>query len=221
MSKKRFLEKEELIDKNPMLKVESVKSEQVIKEAFSSEDMEKLRLAARNSARESALIEFLYATGMRVDELTKLKWEDIDVRKMSLTVRGKGRKERKVLFSEKAAFYMDTYFEERMKKEGRSRQEMMERPLFADMRRNPDTHDYEAIKNNGIRMILRKLGSEAGVKKCHPHRFRRTFATDAINHGMPLEKLRVLMGHKNYDTTLGYAEVNNSGVVQAYRTCCE
>ena len=84
-----------------------------------------------------------------------------------------------------------------------------------------DHYSAIALENNGVRTILKKLGNKAHVNKVHPHRFRRTFATDAINRGMPLEQLRVLMGHNNYDTTLGYAKVNNKQVVQSYRTCCE
>lgn len=217
----RFLEKEDLIQKNPMIKVDAVRSEKVIKESFTSEEMERLRKAARDDARSTALLEFLYATGIRINELCQLTWGDIDTRHLSLKVRGKGNKEREVLFSEKAAFHLDEYFSERMKIENRSREDMLARPLFSDKRKDPETHDYEALENNGVRTILKKLGNKAHVNKVHPHRFRRTFATDAINRGMPLEQLRVLMGHNNYDTTLGYAKVNNKQVVQSYRTCCE
>ena len=217
----KFLEKEDFIQKNPMLKVNQVRSEKVIKESFTSEEMERLRKASRNSVRETALLEFLYATGIRVDELCRLKWHDIDSRHLSLKVRGKGNKEREVLFSEKAAFHLDEYFTERMHAENRSREEMMMRPLFSNKKKDPDTHDYEPITHDGVRAVLKRLGEKAHVAKVYPHRFRRTFATDAINHGMPLEQLRVLMGHANYDTTLGYAKVNNKQVVQSYRTCCE
>lgn len=183
----RFLEKEDLIQKNPMLKVDQVRSEKVIKESFTSEEMERLRKAARNNVRETALLEFLYATGIRLNELCQLKWCDIDTRHLSLKVKGKGNKEREVLFSEKAAFHLDEYFTERMQIENRSREDMLIRPLFTNKKRNPDTHDFEALENNGVRYILKELGKKAHVNKVHPHRFRRTFATDAINHGMPLE----------------------------------
>lgn len=216
-----FLMDEEVINKNPMNKIGKVKSEKVIKEAFSSEEFERLRVACRNDSRAAALIEFLYATGIRVDELVKLKWRDIDTRHMSLVVRGKGDKEREVLFSEKAAFYLDKYFNERAAKEGRSREEMLNRPLFADKKKSPETKDYEAVTKNGIRYILKDIGNRSGVSKVHPHRFRRTFATDAINRGMPLEQLMILMGHNQYDTTLIYAKVKSNKVEQSYRMCCE
>lgn len=216
-----FLVDEEIISKNPMSKIGKVKSEKAIKEAFSSEDLERLRVVCRNDAREAALIEFLYATGIRVDELVKLRWGDIDTRHMSLIVKGKGDKEREVLFSEKAAFYLDKYFDERVKKEHRSREEMLNRPLFADKKRSQDTKDYEAVTKNGIRYILNDIGRRSGVNKVHPHRFRRTFATDAINRGMPLEQLMILMGHTQYDTTLIYAKVKSNKVEQSYRMCCE
>ena len=217
----KFLQEEELITKNPVLKINAVRTEKVIKEGFSSEEMERLRVACRNSTRDSALVEFLYATGIRVDELVKLCWKDIDTRHMSLIVKGKGDKEREVLFSEKAAFYLEKYFDERMKNENRSRDEMMQRPLFVTARRSSTTHDYEAITDDGIRVALNSVGKIAGVSKVHPHRFRRTFATNAINHGMPLEQLMVLMGHNQYDTTLIYAKVKSNRVEQSYRMCCE
>lgn len=216
-----FLLKEEIIKDNPMLKIDKVHVEKNIKEGFTQVELEKIRLACRPIAREAALIEFLYATGVRVDELVKLKWGDIDVRHMSLIVNGKGKKEREVLFSERAGFYMLRYFDERMLKEHRNREEMMDRPLFADKKRSSSTHDYEAVSDSGIRHILKQIGKAAGVNDIYPHKFRRSFATDAINRGMPLEQIKELMGHNQYDTTLVYAKVKSSRIEQSYRMCCE
>lgn len=216
----KFLDKEELLEKNPMLKIEKVRSEKIIKKPFSPEELEKLRVSCRDNIRDAALIEFLYATGVRVDELTQLKWKDIDARSLSLKVKGKGKKEREVQFSEKAAFYLGKYFDERCQKEKRSREEMLERPLFAGKKLDKKTHDYGGVNKGGIRFILKSLGKKAGVENVHPHRFRRTFATDAIRHGMPLEHLKILMGHKNYDTTLIYAQIKTADVEQSYKTCC-
>jgi site-specific recombinase XerD len=217
----KFLTDEEMIQKNPMAKINNIHAEKVIKEGFSSEDMERLRVACRDNARDAALIEFLYASGVRVDELIKLCWKDIDVKNRSLIVKGKGSKERKVLFTERAAFCLDKYFNDRMEKEKRSKEEMMQRPLFVTARRSHTTHDFDAITDDGVRVALNSIGKIAGVSKVHPHRFRRTFATNAINHGMPLEQLMVLMGHNQYDTTLIYAKVKTSRVEQSYRMYCE
>ena len=98
---------------------------------------------------------------------------------------------------------------------------MLNRPLFADKKKSPETKDCEAVTKNGIRYILKDIGNRSGVSKVHPHRFRRTFATDAINRGMPLEQLMILMGHNQYDTTLIYAKVKSNKVEQSYRMCCE
>lgn len=216
-----FLLKEEFIKDNPMLKIDKIHSEKVLKKGFSSVELEKIRLASRPIAREAALIEFLYASGVRVDELVKLKWGDIDIRHMSLVVNGKGKKEREVLISERAGFYLLRYFDERMQIENRTKDEMYDRPLFANKKRSPETHDFEAVSDSGIRHILKKIGEAAGVNDIYPHKFRRSFATDAINRGMPLEQIKELMGHNQYDTTLVYAKVKSSRIEQSYRMCCE
>lgn len=105
--------------------------------------------------------------------------------------------------------------------ENRTKEEMMDRPLFVKMRKDPKTKDYERIGHGGIYLIFKNIGKKAGVKDIYPHKIRRTFATDAINHGMPLEQLKILMGHNQYDTTLQYAHVKNTRVEQSYRMFCE
>ena len=213
-----FLAKKDLIDKNPMDKIDSVKLEKHEKETFSVIELEKLRGACKDMPRELALIEILYSSGIRVNELGQLKWQDIDFDHMRFIVFGKGAKEREVLFTEKCRYYLNLYMEERMKSEGRTRDDMMDRPLIASRRRDSVTMDYEAVDLNGIRAILKRLAKKAGVKsKANPHKFRRTFATDAINNGMPLESLRKLMGHESYETTLLYAKINDDSVNMAYR----
>lgn len=216
-----FFQREELIEKNPMDKITNVKLEQPIKEAFSPVEMEKLRLACRSQARESALIEFLGATGIRVSELCKLKWNDLDMRHMSFVVKGKGNKEREVPFNEKTGFYLLRYMDERMSVENRSKEEILLRPLFAEKKKNPKTKDYEALTVDGVRHILNKLGEKADVKEIYPHKFRRTFATDAINHGMPIEHISLIMGHAKYETTQIYAHIKTSTIDHSYRVHCE
>lgn len=217
----RFLYKEDLISENPMLKIDRIQSEKVVKTGFTSSELEKIRLACKDNARDAALIEFMYASGVRVNELSQLKWSDIDIRNKSLVVEGKGKKQREVLFSERAGFYMLRYFDERRESEHRTRDEMYNRPLFAGIKKKPGSNDYEALTNDGIRRILKRIGEKAGITDIHPHKFRRSFATDAINRGMPLEQLKELMGHNQYDTTLVYAKVKSSRVEQSYRMYCE
>lgn len=216
-----FLLTEELILKNPMLKVSKPKLEKSIKEAFSPVELEQLRLASRNSTRASALIEFLYATGIRADELHRLNWSDIDLVHLRFKVHGKGNKEREVLLNGKAEFHLRRYLEERMKVEDRTKEEMMSRPLFAGVKKCPSTGDFERLSVGRISDILKEIGKKTGVADIYPHKFRRTFATDAINRGMPIEQLMQLMGHAQYDTTLIYAKVKSRRVEESYRTFCE
>lgn len=213
-----FLVKKELIKKNPMDKIDPVKLEKREKETFSIVELEKLKKAAAGSKRDRALIEILYSSGIRVNELVQLKWKDIDFDHMKFTVFGKGSKEREVLFTEKCRFYLIEYLEERMEKEGRTRDEMMDRGLIVGKKHDKITKDIEGVSVGGVRDILRRLAKEAGIHtKYNPHKFRRTFATDAINNGMPLETLKKLMGHENYETTLVYAKINDDSVNMAYR----
>ena len=213
-----FLKRKELIDKDPMEKIESVKLEKRQKEVFSVIEFEQLREACAGCPRDMALIEILYSSGIRVNELVQLKWKDIDFEHMSFVVKGKGAKDREVLFNDRCKYYLLEYLEERMKIEGRTRYEMMERGLIAAKKRDKVTKDFEACKTVGIRSILNEIADRAAVSsKSNPHKFRRTFATDALNHGMPLETLSKLMGHEKLDTTMIYAKVNNESVTQAYR----
>lgn len=216
-----FLYKEEIISKNPMLKIDKIHPEKVIKQPYTVIEMEQMRIICRNSVRDMALIEFLNATGIRVGELIKLKWRDIDMMHLSFIVHGKGNKEREVKFSEKAGFYLLRYMDARMTNEKRTKEEIMDRPLFVSIRRNKKTKDYEALSVRSTEDIIKRISIKAGVEEAFPHKFRRTFATNAINSGMKLEDLMVLMGHNQYDTTLGYAQIKSARVEQAYRSCCD
>lgn len=214
----KFLVKEDIIVKNPMDKIESVKIKKKKKETFTPTDMEKLREVCRGDHRDIALIELLISSGIRVNELVQLKWKDIDFQELKFVVLGKGGKERAVKFTEKARYHLLEYYKERKERENRNDAEMSERPVIAHKKHSPKTGDYEGLECNGVRNVVGKLGKAANVStKTHPHKFRRTFATEAINKGMTLETLRILMGHENYDTTLGYAEINNETVDMAYK----
>ena len=108
-----------------------------------------------------------------------------------------------------------------MMKDDRTKEEMMDRPVFVRMKRDKDTKDFEALTTDGVRHILHEIGKEAGIEEIYPHKFRRTFACEAINRGMPLEELKEHMHHKQYDTTLKYAQISNTRLDHSYRTYCE
>jgi len=216
-----FLQKEGYIKENPVARIETVKEEYRLKEPFTASEMEKIRGYAINDVRQIALVEFLYATGVRVSELCSLKWKDIGVFDHKIKIVGKGRKERIVYFSEKAAYHLGRYADQRMRAEGRTMNELLERPLFAQLKKDGKTEDYEAISTDGVRYILNQISRGSGVKDIHPHRFRRTFATDALSKGMKLEELKEILGHADCETTLVYARVKERNVEHSYRTHCE
>lgn len=218
----RFMKKSKYLPENPMDGIETVREEKVIRQAFNPAEIEKLKLACNGDYRDTAILEFLLATAVRVGDLIKLRWGDIDFAHLEFTVRsGKGKKDRIVPFSEKCGFYLLRYLDFRMTNEGRTKEEMMSRPLFARRKRDPKTKDFEAMTNGGIEKILKNIGEKANVTDIYPHKFRRTMATDAINRGMPIETLMKIMGHEEYDTTLRYANIKATRVNQAYRMYCE
>lgn len=217
-----FLKRKKLISENPLDNIEPVKEEKVIRTAFNAAELEQLRIACNGDYRNTAILEFLLATGVRVGDLIKLKWEDIDFTHLEFIVRGgKGNKDRLVPFNEKCGFYLLRYLDFRMTNEERTKEEMLSRPLFARRRKDHKTKDYEAMTNGGVEKILKKIGAAALIDDIYPHKFRRTFASDAINRGMPIENLMKILGHEEYDTTLNYAKVKDTRVIQSYRTYCE
>ena len=216
-----FLCSEELIPKNPMLKIENIKCSSEPKNPFTATEMEMLRNVCYRDTRSMALLEFLDATGLRVGSVVALRWKNLDLFNRKGFVRMKGGDVNEFRFSEKSAFYLLKMLDERMTVEGRNKEEMMERPVFTCKRRNPKTKDYEGLTTDGIRYILDEIGKKCGISDIYPHKFRRTFACEAINRGMALEDLKALMHHKQYDTTLGYARLNDSRLENSYRTYCE
>lgn len=216
-----FLVDEEYISKNPMNKVKLAKAKKVPKYGFSAMELEAIRNVCYHNTREMAMVEFLYATGLRVASVVALKWRDLDLLQLKGTVKMKGGDTNEFQFSEKSAFYLIKMFDERMSFENRTKEEMLDRPVFASKRLDPKTHDYEGISSSRFEQLLKKIGKKANVKKVHPHRFRRTFACCAINRGMPLEELKEHMHHKSYNTTLMYASINNERLKQSYKTYCE
>ena len=198
-----FLVTEELVRGNPVKKVGTLKLEKEIKKPFSAEEMERLRDACPG-VRDRAMIEFLYSTGVRVSEMAALNVGDIEMGRQELIVYGKGSKERKTYLTDSAKFYLKRYLKERDAKDNE--------PLFG-----AEHHPDRRLTVAGIQYMLRQLGARAGVEKTHPHRFRRTIATDLLARGMPIEQVKEFLGHEKLDTTLIYCTVKEEQVKASHR----
>ena len=197
-----WLEDENYILKSPVRRIHKIKVTSSVKEAYSDDEMERLRDSC-TEVRDLAMIDILSSTGMRVGELVKLNREDVNFNERECIVLGKGDKERIVYFDARTKLHLEEYLESR---------EDDNEALFVSLRK-----PYERITINGVELRIRKLGRAVGIKKCHPHKFRRTMATVAIDKGMPIEQVQKLLGHEKIDTTLHYAMVKQSNVKNAHR----
>lgn len=206
-----FLISEELTHSNPVKKVGVLKLEKVIKKPFSAEELEAIRGACEN-IRDRALVEFLYSTGVRVSELEALNVGDIEMGKQELIVYGKGSKERKTYLTDTAKFYLKRYLQERCRNENLALEELLGEPLFVSMNKRK-----KRLTTAGIQFLLRTVGKKAAVKNVHPHRFRRTIATDLLNKGMPIEQVKEFLGHEKLDTTMIYCTVKEEQVQASHR----
>ena len=189
------------INKNPIKGIGRVLIEKRIKKAFTAEDLARIRDSCR-TLRDRALVEFLYSTGCRVSECTALQVKDIDFRADELIVFGKGHKERVCYLNKTAKSYLREYL--------RSRNAAKDAPLFCHTRVDA------RLTPRSVELILKDIGQRAGVENVHPHRFRRIFATDLWKAGVPVETIRILMGHTNIATTLRYIDIDPCGVKQAF-----
>lgn len=201
-----FLTTEELVHGNPVKKVGLLKLEKTIKKPYSAADMEALRTSC-STLRDRALVEFLYSTGVRVSELVALNVGDIEMGRQELIVYGKGSKERKTYLTDSAKFYLRRYLQTRSAEEG-----INDRPLFVTLDK---PHDRLTVA--GVQYMLRQLGRRAGVENVHPHRFRRTIATDLLNRGMPIEQVKEFLGHEKLDTTMIYCTVKEDSVRASHK----
>ena len=197
-----WLEDEDYILKSPVRRIHKVKTASTIKETYSDETLETMRDNCEN-LRDLALIDILASTGMRVGELVLLNREDIDFEERECIVFGKGSKERIVYFDARAKIHLQNYLNSRTDKNP---------ALFVSLKA-----PYHRLKIGGVEVRLRELGKRLNLPKVHPHKFRRTLATMAIDKGMPVEQLQRLLGHQRIDTTLQYAMVKQSNVKIAHR----
>lgn len=198
-----FLNSEELVKTNPVKKVGALKLEKTIKKPFTVEELEALRGGCQE-LRDRALVEFLYSTGVRVSELVALNVGDIEMGKQELIVYGKGSKERKTYLTDGSKFYLSRYLKERWVRP--------EDPLFVTL-----DAPHNRLSVAGVQCMLRQLGKRTGVGKVHPHRFRRTIATDLLNRGMPIEQVKEFLGHEKLDTTMIYCTVKAESVKASHR----
>lgn len=197
-----WLEDEDHIIKSPIRRIHKVKTGTVVKETFSDENIEQLRDGC-HCIRDLAIIDLLYSTGMRVGELCNLDIEDINFDERECIVYGKGNKERRVYFDAKAKLHLQKYLKNR---------EDSNPALFVSLDK-----PYDRLGINAVEYRLRQLGTELSINKVHPHKFRRSMATKAIDKGMPIEQVQKLLGHQQIDTTMHYAMVNQTNVKMSHR----
>lgn len=197
-----WLEEEDYILKSPMRRIHKIKTKQQVKEIISDEMIEKMRDNCKTK-RDLAIIDLLYSTGIRVGELVRLNISDIDFEERECVVYGKGDKERRVYFDAKAKLHLQNYI--------RSRTD--DNPaLFVTL-----DVPYDRLKISGVEIRMRELGRSLSIPKIHPHKFRRTMATRAIDKGMPIEQVQKILGHSQIGTTMQYAIVNQNNVKASHR----
>ena len=197
-----WLEEEDYIIKSPVRRIHKVKTGAQVKEVLSDESLENLRDICKE-ARDLAIIDLLSSTGMRVGELVKLNRDDINFNERECLVYGKGNKERIVYFNARAKIHLQEYLNSRRDKN---------KALFVSLAK-----PHRRLQISGVEVRLRKIGKEAKIPRVHPHKFRRTLATMAIDKGMPVEQVQKLLGHVKIDTTMHYAMVSQNNVKISHR----
>lgn len=197
-----WLEDENYILKSPVRRIHKIKSNQPVKETYTDESLEIMRDQC-GCLRDLALIDLLSSTGMRVGELVRLNRSDIDFENRECVVFGKGSKECPVYFDARTKIHLKNYLDSRTDKNP---------ALFVSL-----IQPFKRLEISGVEIRLRNLGRKLGITKVHPHKFRRTLATRAIDKGMPIEQVQRLLGHAKIDTTMQYAMVNQNNVKISHR----
>ena len=197
-----WLEEEDYILKSPMRRIHKIRTKQQVKEIISDEAIEKLRDHC-TCIRDLAMIDLLYSTGIRVGELVNLNIADVNLEARECVVFGKGDKERRVYFDAKAKLHLQNYLNSRSDSNP---------ALFVTL-----DSPHSRLKISGVEVRLRELGRSINLSKIHPHKFRRTMATRAIDKGMPIEQVQKILGHSQIDTTMQYAMVNQTNVKNSHQ----
>ena len=197
-----WLEDEDIVIKSPVRRIHKVKSGSVVKDTFTDEELEMIRDNCDN-IRDLAMIDLLSSTGMRVGELVNLNRGDVDLNQRECIVLGKGDKQRVVYFDARTKLHLEEYLSERTDSN---------ESLFVSLNK-----PYSRLSIGGIESRIKSIGVRSSLDDVHPHKFRRTMATQAIDKGMPIEQVQKLLGHVRIDTTLQYAMVNQSNVKISHR----
>lgn len=197
-----WLEDENYILKSPVRRIHKIKTAKLVKETYTDENLVILRDNCTN-IRDLAIIDMLMSTGMRVGELVKLNIVDVDLVNRECVVFGKGSKERQVYFDARTKIHLQNYINSRTDKNP---------ALFVSL-----LEPHNRLEISGVEITLRKLGRKLGINKVHPHKFRRTLATRAIDKGMPIEQVQKLLGHQKIDTTMEYAMVDQENVKNSHK----
>ena len=197
-----WLEDEDYILKSPVRRIHKIKTMKQVKETYSDEALERLRDNCK-TIRDLALIDMLASTGMRVGELVKLNRVDVDFVNRECVVLGKGSKERVVYFDARTKLHLQNYLNSRTDEN---------EALFVSL-----LEPHNRLEIAGVEIMLRKLGRSLEINKVHPHKFRRTLATRAIDKGMPIEQVQKLLGHQKIDTTMEYAIVDQQNVKNSHK----
>ena len=197
-----WLEDEDFIVKSPVRRIHKVKTAKIIKDTYTDEALELMRDNCGNP-RDLAMIDLLASSGMRVGEMVALNRDDINFNERECVVFGKGNKERLVYFDARTKIHLQNYLDSRSDTSS---------ALFVSLKA-----PYERLKIGGVEVRLRELGKRLNISKVHPHKFRRTLATSAIDKGMPIEQVQQLLGHQKIDTTMHYAMVKQQNVKLAHR----
>ena len=195
-----WLQREALIERNPVANLGTIKVPKKQKKIYSEVDIAKLNGACK-CTRDRAIISFLAATGCRISEATGLNRDSVDLTKLECVVRGKGNKERRVYLDAVTGMLIGEYLKTRKD----------DNPaLFVGLR-------GERLRPNGVRYMMTELAKRAGVDHVHPHKFRRTLATELARHGMPIQEVAAVLGHEKIDTTMRYVVLDNEDIKNAYR----
>lgn len=197
-----WLEDEDLIVKSPVRRIHKIKTAKIIKDTYTDEALELMRDNC-SSVRDLAIIDLLASSGMRVGEMVALNRDDINFNERECVVFGKGSKERLVYFDARTKIHLQNYLDQRTDSNP---------ALFVSLK-----SPYERLMIGGVETRLRELGERLKLAKVHPHKFRRTMATSAIDKGMPIEQVQQLLGHQKIDTTMHYAMVKQQNVKLAHR----
>ena len=197
-----WLEDEDYIIKSPVRRIHKVKTAKLVKDTYTDEMLELMRDNC-GSLRDLAIIDLLASSGMRIGEMVALNREDINFTERECVVLGKGNKERLVYFDARTKIHLQNYLDSRTDSDP---------ALFVTLRA-----PYARLQIGGVELRLRELGRRLSLPKVHPHKFRRTLATTAIDKGMPIEQVQQLLGHQKIDTTMHYAMVKQQNVKLAHR----